>query len=101
MIAPAGEGAAPGFPRALVVPGPVARQLRKLPGPAGVDVLAALEAYAATGAGNVTRLVDVRPPTYRLRVGEYRAVFRLTGGGATGAAAAVTVEWAGHRRDAY
>lgn len=98
MIAPTGDAPAPGFPRALVVPAPVARQLRKLPGTAGVDLLAALRAYAATGAGDVTRLVAVRPPAFRLRVGEHRAVFRLTG---TGAEAAVEVEWAGNRRDAY
>jgi len=101
VIAPTGgrgEGTAPGFPRRLVVPAPAARLLRKLPAPTGADVLAALERYAATGAGDVIRLVGVRPPQYRLRVGNYRARFTLAG---TGADAAVVLVWVGDRREAY
>lgn len=101
MIAPTGEGSerpAPGFPRVLAIPAPAARLLRKLPAPAGADVLAALQRYAATGAGDVIRLVGVRPPQYRLRVGDYRARFTLTG---TGADAAVVLVWVGDRREAY
>lgn len=98
MIAPPGGIPAPGFPRALVVTAAAARQLRKLPAPARDAVADALAHYAATGAGNITRLVDVRPPEYRLRVGDYRARFALTGAGSS---AVVEVLWVGNRREAY
>jgi mRNA-degrading endonuclease RelE of RelBE toxin-antitoxin system len=100
MIAPPGPPGppAPGFPRVLVYASAALRRLRKLPAEGARALVAALEAYAATGAGDVRRLVDVRPPRYRLRAGDYRAVFALTG---TGAEAAVDVEWVGDRRDAY
>ena len=98
MIAPAGGGPAPGFPRALdFAPGAV-RALRKLPGPVAATLLDALEAYAATGVGDVRRLAGVRPPEYRLRVGEYRVRFAQLDSGTSGR---VTVLWIGHRRDAY
>jgi mRNA-degrading endonuclease RelE of RelBE toxin-antitoxin system len=35
-------------------------------------VLAALERLAETGHGDVTKLTDVNPPEYRLRVGDWR-----------------------------
>lgn len=95
MIAPAGEPA-PGFPRRLDVTAAAGRQLRKLP--ARDAVADALATYAATGRGDVTRLVGVRAPQYRLRVGEYRAVLALSGAGTD---AAVVVLWVGNRRDAY
>lgn len=98
MIASGGNAPAPGFPRILVIPGPAARLLRKLPPNARRPMLDALETYAATGAGDVRRLMHVRPPEYRLRVGEYRARFELTGAGIE---AAVIVLWVGNRRDAY
>jgi mRNA-degrading endonuclease RelE of RelBE toxin-antitoxin system len=69
--------------------------LRKLPPEPARAVLAALDAYAATGAGDVKKLTDMRPPEHRLRVGDYRARFLLT------ADATVTVTWVGHRREAY
>ncbi|CAN5280230.1 hypothetical protein BH20GEM2_BH20GEM2_19010 [soil metagenome] len=38
-------------------------------------VIAALERLAATGQGDVTKLVDVDPPEYRLRLGTLRVRF--------------------------
>ena len=35
----------------------------------------AVERFAATGAGNVKRLQGIKPPEFRLRVGEYRVRF--------------------------
>ena len=58
----------------------------------------ALAHYAATGAGDVRRLVNVRPPEYRLRVGDYRARFALTGTAPNGA---VKVLFVGDRRETY
>ena len=36
-----------------------------------------VERFAATGAGNVTRLQGIEPPEHRLRVGDYRVRFHL------------------------
>lgn len=35
----------------------------------------AVERFADTGAGNVTRLQSIDPPEYRLRVGDHRVRF--------------------------
>jgi mRNA interferase RelE/StbE len=40
-------------------------------------VLAALERLAETGHGDITKLADVNPPEYRLRVGAYRVRYGL------------------------
>ena len=40
-------------------------------------VLAALERLAETGHGDVTKLTDVNPPEYRLRVGDWRVRYGL------------------------
>ena len=39
-------------------------------------MLAALEHYAKTGDGDVVRLVNMKPPQYRLREGGWRVRFR-------------------------
>lgn len=39
-------------------------------------VAAAVQRLASTGQGDVKRLVDVRPPEYRLRVGDVRVIFQ-------------------------
>lgn len=98
MIAPPGGAPTLGFPRMLTYAPAALRLLRKLPHDAREVMVDALERYAATGAGDVTRLVDVRPPEYRLRVGDYRARFALTGAGPS---AVVEVLWVGNRREAY
>ncbi len=54
----------------------------------------ALARFAATGQGDVKKLTDVRPPVYRLRAGDYRALFALT-------PERVEVERIVNRRDAY
>jgi mRNA-degrading endonuclease RelE of RelBE toxin-antitoxin system len=40
-------------------------------------VLAALEQLVETGHGDVTKLRDVNPPEYRLRVGDWRVRYGL------------------------
>lgn len=95
---PLGSGSAPGFPRVIIVTARAARQFRKLPTLARDAMSDALERYAATGFGDVTRLAAVRPPEYRLRVGDYRARFSLT---VAHEGAVVEVLWVGHRREAY
>lgn len=56
----------------------------------------ALERFASTQQGDVTRLTDVRPPQYRLRVGDWR--IRFTRDDAT---ATLTVLHVLPRGDAY
>lgn len=52
-------------PRAL-------KDAEKLDRMATERVLAALERLAETGHGDVTKLTDMQPPEYRLRVGDWR-----------------------------
>lgn len=40
-------------------------------------VLVALERLTETGHGDVTKLTDVNPPEYRLRVGDWRVRYSL------------------------
>jgi mRNA-degrading endonuclease RelE of RelBE toxin-antitoxin system len=40
----------------------------------------ALEVFARTGAGQVKKLRDYEPPTWRLRIGELRILFAWEGG---------------------
>ena len=67
-------------------------QLAKLPAADRKAILAKVRRYAETGAGNVTRLQG--RPEFRLRQGNYRAIFEET-------AATITVVGIGHRRDIY
>ncbi len=39
-------------------------------------VVAAIERFAETGVGDVNQLTDVRPPEWRLRVGDWRVRFQ-------------------------
>ena len=38
-------------------------------------IIAAIERFADTGAGNVKKLQGINPPEYRLRVGDWRVRF--------------------------
>ncbi len=40
-------------------------------------VFAAVERLATTGQGDVSKLTDVHPPEYRLRVGDWRVRYHL------------------------
>jgi mRNA-degrading endonuclease RelE of RelBE toxin-antitoxin system len=42
-------------------------------------ILRALRRYAETEHGDVVKLTDVSPPQWRLRVGDHRVRFRVTG----------------------
>ena len=41
----------------------------------GLRILAAVQRFASTGAGNVQGLHGVHPPEFRLRVGDWRVRF--------------------------
>lgn len=73
-----------------------ARDLRKL-GPGVADrVMAAFDAFASDGTGDVKRLQGVKPPEWRLRVGDYRAGFTFDS-----ARQVLEILYVRHRRDAY
>jgi len=48
--------------------------------PASVDrAISGLELFARTGAGQVKKLKDYEPPTWRLRIGDLRILFAWDG----------------------
>jgi mRNA-degrading endonuclease RelE of RelBE toxin-antitoxin system len=49
--------------------------LKRLDPPAQRRVVDAVDHFARTGEGDVTRLIDVAPPEFRLRVGDWRIRF--------------------------
>lgn len=51
------------------------RDLKRLDPPVQRRVVDAVKHFARTGEGDVVRLVDVKPPEYRLRVGDWRVRF--------------------------
>jgi mRNA-degrading endonuclease RelE of RelBE toxin-antitoxin system len=51
------------------------RELSRLDAGAAIRVTKAIEHFATAGQGDVIRLTDVRPPEYRLRVGDWRVRF--------------------------
>ena len=65
--------------------------LRGMPQKDALALMDKLESYAATGKGAVTRLVG--QPLFRLRHGDWRAVFEVTGD--------VLVLRVAHRREVY
>lgn len=70
------------------------RGLRSLDPAAKRRVVGAVEAFAATGQGDVKKLQG--EPGYRLRVGSYRVVFERKGETLT-----ILVLRVGHRREVY
>lgn len=51
------------------------RDLKRLDPPVRRRIVDAVLLYSQTGHGDVRRLADVRPPEYRLRVGDWRIRF--------------------------
>jgi len=51
------------------------RDLKRLDPPVQRRVVDAVSHFARTGEGDVVRLTDVKPPEYRLRVGDWRIRF--------------------------
>ena len=42
--------------------------------------MSALKRFLRTGQGDVHKLNDVKPPTYRMRIGDIRVIFENSGG---------------------
>ena len=69
------------------------RDLSRL-GAGAEGVMIAIETFARTGVGDVKKLRDFNLPTWRLRVGRFRVLYRRD-------ASAMVVERIVDRRDAY
>ena len=61
----------------LVWTRPALRDLKKLDSVIARRVRRALVTLSTTGRGDVVKLKGVRPPEWRLRIGDYRAFFQL------------------------
>jgi mRNA interferase RelE/StbE len=68
--------------------------LRRIDQTQAMEILLALTEFAKTGTGDVERLKNGPEPRFRLRVGDYRVLFRLE-------ADAIRVIKVGHRREVY
>ena len=71
------------------------RDLRRLDRQIAARVIAAVERYASTESGDIVRLTGYTPPTWRLRVGDWRVLFRFEADGA------IRVVGVLHRGEAY
>ena len=71
-----------------------ARDLRKLTKTDARVILDAIEVYVERGTGDVKKLTDWKPATWRLRVGRFRVRFEREGEG-------IVVVAISDRRDAY
>lgn len=80
------------FMKQLVIHTDALKQMAAMPARERKQLVAKLQRYAATGAGNLERLTG--RPESRLRQGDWRAIFVETGG-------TVTVLAVGNRRDIY
>lgn len=75
----------------LIITKAAAKSLRKIPAMDATAMIEKLETFAATGEGDVKKLVGSE--FYRLRHGQWRAIFEIDGD--------VIVIHAGHRREIY
>lgn len=55
------------------------RDLARLPKVDAIAVLDGIERFCATGIGDVVKLHDITPATWRLRIGKWRALYRPEG----------------------
>jgi mRNA-degrading endonuclease RelE of RelBE toxin-antitoxin system len=55
------------------------RDLRRLAKSDAAAILDGIERFCESGVGNVKKLHDFKPPTWRLRVGRYRVLYRPEG----------------------
>jgi mRNA interferase RelE/StbE len=70
------------------------RDLRKLSSADARVIVDAIETFADRGVGDVKKLTDWKPPTWRLRVGRFRVRFEREG-------EEIVVVAISDRRDAY
>lgn len=68
--------------------------MRAIDQPTALRILHTLARLLATGEGDVERLRDVEPPTFRLRIGDYRLRFLDHG-------ESMEILSVKHRREAY
>jgi mRNA-degrading endonuclease RelE of RelBE toxin-antitoxin system len=68
--------------------------VRAIDQPTAIRILHGLGRFIATDEGDVTKLTDIDPPEYRLRVGDYRIRFYDHGD-------MIEILAVKHRREAY
>lgn len=83
-------------PKRLVFAPRALRDIKKLDPQVQTRIIDALERFAETGQGDVRQLRGERPPKWRLRVGDWRTIFRYDVAGEV-----IEILRARHRRDAY
>src|SRR5581483_6164894 len=76
------------------------RDLRRLDRQTADRIVTAVERYAATQYGNVRHLRASEPPTWRLRVGDWRVRFRFEAGSES-EPERLLIDRVLHRREAY
>lgn len=69
--------------------------LRAIGRETALQILKALARFVESGVGDAVQLHGFHPPRYRLRIGDWRVVFRYLGGGA------VQIVRVGHRSGVY
>jgi mRNA-degrading endonuclease RelE of RelBE toxin-antitoxin system len=70
------------------------RDLERIGSPDAVAIIDALNRFAATASGDVKKLHGYSPPSWRLRVGRYRAIYTVESD-------VIVVRKVSDRRDAY
>ena len=70
------------MPQSVIFSVEARTDLRTLDRETALRLLKALARFLATDAGNVKQLEGFDPPRYRLRIGDWRFVFRKSGDGA-------------------
>jgi mRNA-degrading endonuclease RelE of RelBE toxin-antitoxin system len=70
------------------------RDLKRLAKDDATAIIDGIERFCVSGIGDVKKLHDVKPPTWRLRVGKWRALYRVKNGG-------MLILSVTDRRDAY
>jgi len=83
------------MPHSVVFSVEARADLRAIDRETALRLLKALARFLATDAGNVKQLEGFEPPRYRLRIGDWRFVFRKPGDGA------IEIIRVRNRREAY
>jgi len=83
------------MPQRVIFSSEARADLRAIDRETALRLLKALARFLLTDAGNVKQLEGFDPPQYRLRVGDWRLIFRKSGDGA------IEIVRVRNRREAY
>ena len=71
------------YPAEVVWTGPAVADINRLDNTTIDRIVDAVNRHATAGSGDIRRLQDVRPPQWRLRVGDWRVILALIPGAQT------------------